>query len=228
MENNPQEELETKAYTNKDMWLFLIVLDVIVLCVFGFFLYKHFVKEAPSSAPSPAVTETVAAEKTPDAVEVTEEEVTIVTETPVIEGSAFVQKPEKETPVVKKKPEVKPEVKPVVKETPVQQEVQKQEVPAPVEKTIKPMPAKKSVEVSANSSKYRRVTFRWFEPAKTVAIVSGFTNRKPQPLKKVGDYWETTLSIAPGTYKFLYIIDGKNATDPYSQIKDGRSVLIVK
>ncbi|MCQ2410124.1 MAG: hypothetical protein MJ053_00895, partial [Elusimicrobiaceae bacterium] len=62
----------------------------------------------------------------------------------------------------------------------------------------------------------------------SVAVVSGFTNRKPQALTKVGDHWETTLSIAPGTYKFLYVIDGKNTLDPYSKEQDGRSVVVVE
>ena len=77
-------------------------------------------------------------------------------------------------------------------------------------------------------SKYRRVTFRWYGEGDKVSIVSGFTMAKPQALKKRGDHWETTLSIAPGTYKFLYIIDGKNTLDPYSEEKDGRSLVVVK
>ena len=82
--------------------------------------------------------------------------------------------------------------------------------------------------VNPKSSKYRRVTFRWFGEGKKVSIVSGFTMSKPQPLKKKNGYWETTLSIAPGTYKFLYIVDGVNTRDPYAEEKDGRSVLIVE
>ena len=39
---NDSQEFETKPSSNKDLWLFLIVLDVVFLCVFGFFLYKHF------------------------------------------------------------------------------------------------------------------------------------------------------------------------------------------
>ena len=51
---------------------------------------------------------------------------------------------------------------------------------------------------------------------------------KPQALKKKDGYWETTLSIAPGTYKFLYVIDGVNTLDPYSDEKDGRSLLVLE
>ena len=51
---------------------------------------------------------------------------------------------------------------------------------------------------------------------------------KPRALKKRGDHWEVTLGIAPGTYKFLYIVDGKQTLDPYAEEDDGRSVLVVK
>ena len=88
---------------------------------------------------------------------------------------------------------------------------------------------KESVLVKVNpKSKYRRVTFRWFGEGKKVSIVSGFTMAKPQALKKKDGYWETTLSIAPGTYKFLYVIDGVNTLDPYSDEKDGRSLLVLE
>ena len=112
----------------------------------------------------------------------------------------------------------------------IEQEEKKAEEPAKAE----PAPevkqeAKKSVIIaSSNGGKYRRVTFRWYGEGKKVAIVSGFTMAKPQALKKRNGYWETTLSIAPGTYKFLYVVDGQNTLDPYSQEKDGRSLLIVK
>ena len=87
---------------------------------------------------------------------------------------------------------------------------------------------KQSIIITPTTGKYRKVTFRWFGEGNKVSVVSGFTMSKPQALKKVGDYWETTLSIAPGTYKFLYVIDGKNTLDPYAEEKDGRSVLVVE
>ena len=215
MQNNSQE-FETKPSSSKDMWLFLIILDVIFLCVFGFFLYKHFSGKL-FNVPSKN-TETVE-EQLP---EITEEVVTVA-EAP-------------EELVVSKDPvPMEPSVLPAT-ET-VVEVVQEPIVPAPtpvvMEKVTSTQPVasqemKESIAVTPTTGKYRRVTFRWFEPAETVAIVSGFTNRKPQTLKKVGDHWETTLSIAPGTYKFLYIIDGKNTLDPYAPEKDGRSLLVVE
>lgn len=203
---NDSQEFETKPSSNKDLWLFLIVLDVVFLCVFGFFLYKHFSGRVLNNPSLPVAS--VIQEATP---EVTEEVIT-VTEEPVAANPA-----PQEVSQPTKTPEVE-EVVTVVEPAPVEVPMAQQE----------PTPVKKSIIVTPTSGKYRRVTFRWFDPAETVAIVSGFTNRKPQALKKVGDYWETTLSIAPGTYKFLYVVDGKNTLDPNAQEKDGRSVLIVE
>ena len=206
---NDSQEFENKPSSNKDLWLFLIVLDVIFLCVFGFFLYKHFSGQLLNPAPAqPVHTES----QTQDTLPKVEEEttVTVTEEIPVVVVDEPSSQPMPETtPVAEPAPVVK-EMAPVVEEQPAKS--------AP----------KESIIVTATNGKYRRVTFRWFEPAETVSIVSGFTNRKPQALKKVGDYWETTLSIAPGTYKFLYVIDGKNTPDPYAEQKDGRSVLVVK
>lgn len=206
---NNSEEFETKPSSNKDMWLFLIVLDVIFLCVCGFFLYKHFSGQLFNTTPTPApvVAEEQVAEVTPT------EELT-VTETTVPEELTpeVVTVAEEPVPVVT--PVVEPEIEPVV------------QTPAPVQPVVQEN--KESVLVTPTTGKYRRVTFRWFGEGDKVSVVSGFTMSKPQALKKVGDHWETTLSIAPGTYKFLYIIDGKNTLDPYSPQKDGRSLLEVK
>ncbi len=216
MQTNSQE-FETKPSSNKDLWLFLIVLDVIFLCVFGFFLYKHFAGQLINLVPSSTATsvqqpveealpvvetdEVITVEETPAAVTVTEE---VVVSEPVKEDA---QEPAKE---------------------PVQEVAAAQETPAAQPAAPAAKESKQSIVVTPTSGKYRRVTFRWFDPAESVSIVSGFTNRKPQTLKKTGDHWETTLSIAPGTYKFLYVVDGKNTLDPYAEQKDGRSVLVVK
>ena len=204
---NETPEFETPSAPNKDMWLFLIVLDVVILCVLGFFLYNHFSSRVLSPAPVAAAVAAAPAQAPAELEEVT------VTETEVVQAQPEPVELEPEMPAPEEKrmiPAPEPEVAPA---------------PAPAVAPVQ----KKSILVSTvNGSKYRRVTFRWFEPAEKVSIVSGFTNRQPQALKKVGDYWETTLTIAPGTYKFLYIIDGKNTLDPYAEQKDGRSVLVVK
>lgn len=189
---------------NKDLWLFLIIVDVVFLCVFGFFLYKNLSARLLSSEdekrPAP-VAEQEAAPAPEEEIAVAEE---VVTVTPA-------------EPAVQPQPEPKP-AEPEVK--PAEPEPQPQAQPA--EK-------KESIVVKTNGkSRYRQVTFRYFGDADSVSVVSGFTMAKPRALKKRGDHWEVTLGIAPGTYKFLYIVDGKQTLDPYAEEDDGRSVLVVK
>ncbi|MBE6421518.1 MAG: hypothetical protein E7027_05260 [Elusimicrobium sp.] len=205
---NENLEFDVKPAGNKDLWLFLIILDIILLCVFGFFLYKHFSTKIfnPSAIAS--------VEEQTEVVEplAIEDEAVLVTESaPIaVESVAATPKEEKATPKEEKLTEV---------------------VAAVTEQTeqVSAADKKESVLVKVNpKSKYRRVTFRWFGEGKKVSIVSGFTMAKPQALKKKDGYWETTLSIAPGTYKFLYVIDGVNTLDPYSDEKDGRSLLVLE
>lgn len=189
---------------NKDLWLFLIIIDVVFLCVFGFFLYKNLSARLLSSEgekqPAP-VAEQEAAPAPEEEIAVAEE---VVTVTPA--ESAVQPQPEPQP--------AEPEVKPA--------EPEPQPQAQPAEK-------KESIVVKTNGkSRYRQVTFRYFGDADSVSVVSGFTMAKPRALKKRGDHWEVTLGIAPGTYKFLYIVDGKQTLDPYAEEDDGRSVLVVK
>lgn len=203
---NENLELDIKPAGNKDVWLFLIIIDIIFLCVFGFFLYKHFSARLfdASAAPRAEQTETV------DVPEVAETDL-IVTDEPIVVESVAAE----------------PVAKPV--EIPVMAVIEQQKKEEAKEADKAAQDKKESVLVQVNpKSKYRRVTFRWYGEGDKVSIVSGFTMAKPQALKKRGDHWETTLSIAPGTYKFLYVIDGKNTLDPYSEEKDGRSLVVVK
>ena len=189
---------------NKDLWLFLIIIDVVFLCVFGFFLYKNLSARLLSSEdekrPAPAAEQ--------EAAPAPEEEIAVAEEVVAVTPSV---------PAAQPQPEPKP-AEPEVK--PAEPEPQPQAQPA--EK-------KESIVVKTNGkSRYRQVTFRYFGDADSVSVVSGFTMAKPRTLKKRGDHWEVTLGIAPGTYKFLYIVDGKQTLDPYAEEDDGRSVLVVK
>ena len=185
---------------NKDVWLFLIIVDVVFLCVFGFFLYKNL--SARLLAPADPAEIVAAVEEVAPAPEV--EEVVEVAPAPAAEP---------QTPVVAPEPEKKAE--------PAQ--------PAPQAESAQPAEKKESILIKTNpKSKFRQVTFRYYGEGKKVAVVSGFTMAKPRALAKKNGYWETTLAIAPGSYKFLYVVDGEQITDPYSEQKDGRSVLVVK
>ena len=204
-----QPPLETRPAGNKDLWLFLIILDAVFLCVFGFFIYQHFADRifAPS-APAPVSEE---AEPMP--------EPSLLVETESV-SEEIAPEEVKEGTATQENVEVAP-VAQEVKNT-VQEESLPSVLPGAQEK------AKQSIIVAPSKGKYRQVTFRWFGEGKQVSIVSGFTTSKPKALKRVGDHWEITLGIEPGSYKFLYIIDGRNTLDPYAPEKDGRSVLEVK
>lgn len=226
---NENLDLDVKPAGNKDLWLFLIIVDIIFMCVFGFFLYKHFsvslFNGAQVRAEQPADVSAPAEETLP----VVDVETVTPIETTSVAAAPAEAKPEKVRPAApKEKPAAEPVEVPLTALIPAEPAKAEEPKAEPEEKPS--AEAKKSVIVAVNpkSSKYRRVTFRWFGEGKKVSIVSGFTMSKPQPLKKKNGYWETTLSIAPGSYKFLYIVDGVNVTDPYSEDKDGRSVLIVE
>ena len=218
---NENFDLEQKPVSaNKDLWLFLIVVDIVFLCVCGFFLYKNLsarffmpVEETEVVAEEQAAAQPdLLAEVLPETKKETKKE----TKTPA-------------APAVKapKVQEIAAEPVVVVPEPVAEPAPKAAEQAQPAEQAEKP--AKASVVVADNpkSSKYRRVTFRYFGEGKKVSIVSGFTMAKPQALRKKNGAWETTLSIAPGKYRFLFIVDGVNTPDPYSPQENGRSVLIV-
>lgn len=218
---NENFDLEQKPVSaNKDLWLFLIVVDIVFLCVCGFFLYKNLsarffmpVEETEVVAEEQAAAQPdLLAEVLPE----TKKEAKKETKTPAAPAvkAPKVQEIAAEPVVVVPEPVAAPAPKAAEQEQPAEQ----------AEK-----PAKASVVVADNpkSSKYRRVTFRYFGEGKKVSIVSGFTMAKPQALRKKNGAWETTLSIAPGKYRFLFIVDGVNTPDPYSPQENGRSVLIV-
>ncbi len=205
---NEEQELETRPAGNKDLWLFLIVLDVVFLCVFGFFIYKHFSgrlfesARTAQAADRPVLTEEVAGAPT--------------------------QEPESLSVVTVEEPEKSPAAIPAEEIATAEMSVADLLRPQETESSTSEKEQKQSILIAQGKGKYRQVTFRWFGGGEKVAVVSGFTMSKPKELKKNGDFWEITLAIAPGSYKFLYVIDGKNTLDPYAPQKDGRSVLEVK
>ncbi len=207
--NNPEKK------TSKDLWLVLIFVDIIALCVFSYFIYTSFANAGKKSVQikHDAKTEELFLEE----IDLTEPEKETKKE-PKQETKKEEVKEVKQEKVSEVKPQVKEEKKEETKE-------EVKEIPALV--TVK-QEAKESFKISG-TGKWRKVTFRYFDDAKKVAIVSGFTMRKPQNLKKVNGVWEATLTIAPGTYKYMFVVDGKEVKDPYNkQEENGRSVIIIK
>lgn len=209
-EQNEELELEEKPNaSNKDIWLFLIIIDIVFLCIFAFFLYKNLSAKflaSPTSASEglPAVEEVAALPET--------EEVLIE------KGTA---------PTAAPRPTVRPTQLPATPRptlVPTAQPIDEVSIAAtPAEEQ------KESIWINPKSKgRYKQVRFRYFGEADHVAIISGFTMSKARALSKKKGYWETTLSIAPGEYRFLYIVDGQQILDPYAPQKDKRSLLIVE
>jgi len=210
MEENETPDFDTKPVINKDVWLLLVVLDVVAMGVLGFYLYKHF---APQFAQQPVAPATTISESV-EQISSVPEDISPIAET-IVETAVLVEE------------EPAPAVKPVPAPAP---KTLVEEALESVEPEPAPVPEKKQsiIVAQGKSTKYRQVTFRWFGEGKSVSVISGFTGSKPRKLQKRKDFWETTLAIAPGSYKFLYVVDGVNKLDPYSPEKEGRSVLEVK
>ena len=214
---NENFDLEQKPVSaNKDFWLFLIIVDIVFLCVCGFFLYKNLSARFFMPVEETEVVAEEQAAPQPDLLAEVLPESKKETKAPAAVKAPKVEEITVEPVAVEPEPLPVPEPKASAKE----------ETAPSVQAD---QPAKASVVVANNpkSSKYRRVTFRYFGEGKKVSIVSGFTMAKPQALRKKNGAWETTLSISPGKYRFLFIVDGVNTPDPYSPQENGRSVLIV-
>ena len=212
MEGN---NLESKK-SSKELWLVLIFVDLIALCVFSYLIYNSFVNADKKAI---QINRNVKTE------EVVLEEVDL--------SKHSVQEPKKEVKEIKQEPlkDVKKEKTPEVKTQPKeetkplpQKETKETKTPAETKTKVE----KESFTISG-TGKWRQVTFRYFDEAKSVAIVSGFTSTKPRDLKKVKGVWETTLTISPGTYRYMFIVDGKEIKDPNNkQESSGRSVIVIK
>ncbi|MBQ2312894.1 MAG: hypothetical protein II183_01890 [Elusimicrobiaceae bacterium] len=207
--------------SSKELWLLLIFIDLIALCVFSYLIYSSF---ANNNNKEIKINRDVKTE------EVVLEEIDLsnsAKKEPKKEEKEIKQEPKQEPAKEIKKQEVS-EVKDQPKEEakPLPQKEPK-EVQTPTTETKNDV-KKESIKVSG-TGKWRQVTFKYFDTAKSVAIVSGFTSTKPRDLKKVNGVWEITLTISPGTYRYMFVVDGKETKDPYNnQESNGRSLIVIK
>lgn len=207
-----QENTENKK-SSKEMWLFLIFLDIAALCVFAYFIYHSFGGEIQKQVSAFTAARAQSKEQSKTFVE------EIIVEEDKIPATKAEEKPAINTPKTEAKKE---EVK----------ETAKEEKPAVKEETINiataPTETKKQSVFISGTGKTRKVTFKYYDEAKKVAIVSGFTSRKPVALTKKNGVWETTLILYPGDYKYMYIVDNVETLDPNAPAENGRSVLKVR
>lgn len=205
-----QENSENKK-SSKEMWLFLIFLDIAALCVFAYFIYHSFGGEIQKQVSAFTAARAQSKEQSKTFVE------EIIVEEDVL--PAEMEPVKADTPKTEAKKE---EVK----------ETAKEEKPAVKEETINiataPTETKKQSVFISGTGKTRKVTFKYYDEAKKVAIVSGFTSRKPVNLTKKNGVWETTLILYPGDYKYMYIVDNVEVLDPNAPAENGRSVLKVR
>jgi hypothetical protein len=194
--------------SKKELWLFLIFLDIIALCILGFFVYTSFFEGINS-----AVNEEFAPQAFLEEIVVEDIKNDIKPQPAAVQS-----KPQEVKPAESAKPEVKQDV---VHQNLQSQSQQPKEAAKPAE------PQKQSVVITG-AGKTRKATFKYFGDAKKVAVVAGFTMRKPVAMKKANGIWSVDLIIYPGEYRYLYIVDGKEMPDSYAKEDAGRSVLIVK
>jgi flagellar basal body-associated protein FliL len=210
-----EEEIQNEAKKNskKEIWLFLIFIDIIALCVLGFFIYNSFFDGLEISVADglrgDIFLEEVLVEDIKTEPSAPKKDEPKKTEAKKPESAAEVKKEEK----LAAKAETDGTAKP--KEEPVKPEVKKE------------APKRQSIFVSG-TGKTRKVTFKYYGDAKKVAVIAGFTMRKPVAMKKSGSEWSTTIIIYPGEYRYKYIVDGKEIPDPNAEEDSGRSILIVK
>lgn len=202
-----QENSENKK-SSKEMWLFLIFLDIAALCVFAYFIYHSFGGEIQKQVSAFTTSRTQSKEQSK----------TFVEEIIVEEDKIPAEQEEKTLPVAKKEEVKKEEIK---EEKPAEKAETTNIATAPTE-------AKKQSVFISGTGKTRKVTFKYYDEAKKVAIVSGFTSRKPVNLTKKNGVWETTLVLYPGDYKYMYIVDNAEVLDPGAPAENGRSVLKVR
>ncbi len=193
------EDNQNSKKSSKEMWLFLIIIDIIALGVFGFFIYKAFFS--------------------PSAVKPAEEFMQEVLVEDIQPAQTVL--PKEAEP---QKTDTKEEAKPT-KET--DKKTEQPVSPAKKEVKQKETPKKQSVFISG-SGKWRTVTFKYYGIGKKVAVVGGFTVRKHMPMKKKDGVWSITLTIGEGEYRYMYVVDGREVPDPNAKQEDGKSVLIVK
>jgi hypothetical protein len=62
---------------------------------------------------------------------------------------------------------------------------------------------------------FKSVTFIYQPPARSVYLVGSFNHWFRKPLKKtITGMWAITLDLRPGTYQYLFVVNGKRSLDP--------------
>jgi len=100
---------------------------------------------------------------------------------------------------------------PAIKEEPISAEEPKQEPEKP---------AKRNIQFLYINSK-----------AKNVSLVGNFEGKSKvvkKAMQKNANKWTIVLQLEPGTYEYVYLVNGKNVRDPYAKkTVNGKSQIVV-
>jgi 1,4-alpha-glucan branching enzyme len=73
----------------------------------------------------------------------------------------------------------------------------------------------------------RKVTFSCVAPAAQTVLLAGcFTNWDQEPIKlnrQKSGLWKTTISLASGTYRYRFLVDGEWQDDPARNQRESNS-----
>lgn len=70
------------------------------------------------------------------------------------------------------------------------------------------------------------IELEWKGKAKKVEVTAGFLGWKKKPLKRKGDAWRVRLFVKPGTYRYRFVVDGRERPDPRNPKREGDDSLV--
>lgn len=92
-------------------------------------------------------------------------------------------------------------------------------------------PAQPAAEPQTEQIQTRNILFTFFSSsAKDVYLIGDFNQWYREPMtKKDAKTWTASVELEPGTYEYLYVVDGRRTRDPYvKEVHNGNSVLTVQ
>lgn len=102
--------------------------------------------------------------------------------------------------------------------------------PTPAVDVSTPVETAAAPERTASRMAKRNILFSLHRPnAKKVYVIGDFNKWYRQPMKKRGKMWQRSVSLAPGRYEYMFIVDDKRIADPNNKTASSdKSVLVVK
>ncbi len=101
---------------------------------------------------------------------------------------------------------------------------------APVVADPKPAPVEPAPVEKTEVPQKRNILFSLPRPnAKSVFIVGDFNDWKEDVMVKKDRKWQRSVSLEPGSYKYMFVVDKKQMRDPNNKVvSGGKSLITVK